>query len=42
VKAGLKVVGASAGPVRPPLVDFDADEEAMLAALVAKASRWNR
>jgi 5-dehydro-4-deoxyglucarate dehydratase len=41
VKAGLKVVGASAGPVRPPLVDFDVEEEAMLAALIAKASQWN-
>jgi 5-dehydro-4-deoxyglucarate dehydratase len=42
VKAGLKVVGASAGPVRPPLVDFDAEEEALLSALIAKTSQWNR
>ena len=42
VKAGLRVVGMSAGPVRPPLVDLDPDEEGQLAALVAEASRWNR
>jgi len=38
----LKVVGASAGPVRPPLLDFDAEEEELLAALIAKTSQWNR
>ena len=41
VKAGLRVVGASAGPVRAPLVDLDAEEEAVLAALVEKAAVWN-
>jgi 5-dehydro-4-deoxyglucarate dehydratase len=41
VKAGLRVTGASAGPVRAPLTDLTAEEEAMLAALVAKAARWN-
>jgi 5-dehydro-4-deoxyglucarate dehydratase len=40
VKAGLRVTGASAGPVRPPLTDLSADEEAMLGALVGKAARW--
>ncbi len=42
MKAGLRVVGKSAGPVRPPLVDLDQEEEALLAGLVAKASKWNR
>jgi 5-dehydro-4-deoxyglucarate dehydratase len=41
VKAGLRVVGMSAGPVRSPLVDLNADEEHRLAALVDEASRWN-
>ncbi|HEX4240160.1 MAG TPA: 5-dehydro-4-deoxyglucarate dehydratase [Steroidobacteraceae bacterium] len=41
VKAGLRVTGASAGPVRAPLTDLTADEEAMLAALVDKAARWS-
>lgn len=40
VKAGLRVVGQPAGPVRPPLVDFDDNESAMLAELVANASAW--
>jgi 5-dehydro-4-deoxyglucarate dehydratase len=42
VKAGLRVAGMPAGPVRPPLVDLDADEESQLAKLVAKTSQWNR
>lgn len=42
VKAGLRVTGRSAGPVRPPLVDFDADEEARLARLIAEVGSWNR
>jgi len=42
VKAGLRVVGADAGLVRPPLVDFDAAEEALLASLVTRASQWNQ
>jgi 5-dehydro-4-deoxyglucarate dehydratase len=41
VKAGLRVAGKSAGPVRSPLVDLDAGEEAILADLVAKAARWS-
>ncbi len=42
VKAGLRVAGKSAGPVRPPLVDLDDAEEALLGDLVAKAGRWMR
>jgi 5-dehydro-4-deoxyglucarate dehydratase len=42
VKAGLRVAGTPAGPVRPPLVDLDSDEEARLASLVAEAAAWNR
>lgn len=34
VKAGAKIVGHDAGPVRPPLVDLSADESAKLAALI--------
>ena len=37
VKAGLRVVGRPAGPVRPPLLDLTADQEATLAGLVARA-----
>ena len=37
IKAGLRVVGRSAGPVRAPLLDLTADEEAVLAELVARA-----
>jgi 5-dehydro-4-deoxyglucarate dehydratase len=40
VKAGLRVVGQSAGPVRPPLVDLDAAEEEMLAQIIASAAQW--
>jgi 5-dehydro-4-deoxyglucarate dehydratase len=39
IKAGLRVVGKDAGPVRPPLVDLDADEQAELAGLIAGASK---
>jgi 5-dehydro-4-deoxyglucarate dehydratase len=42
VKAGLRVVGHAAGPVRPPLLDLEPAEEALLAALVTRASQWNR
>ena len=35
VKAGMKVIGRPAGPVRPPLTDLDDVELAELAALVA-------
>jgi 5-dehydro-4-deoxyglucarate dehydratase len=37
VKAGLRVVGRPAGPVRAPLLDLTADQEATLAGLVARA-----
>jgi 5-dehydro-4-deoxyglucarate dehydratase len=35
VKAGLKVIGQAAGPVRPPLLDLDDGDCAELAALIA-------
>jgi len=41
VKAGLRVTGRPAGPVRAPLTDLDDSELAMLAELVAKAAVWN-
>jgi 5-dehydro-4-deoxyglucarate dehydratase len=34
VKAGCRIVGRDAGPVRPPLVDLRPDEVERLAALV--------
>ena len=34
VKAGARLVGRDAGPVRPPLVDLNADQSARLAALI--------
>lgn len=34
VKAGMRVVGRDAGPVRPPLIDLTPDEDAELAALI--------
>jgi hypothetical protein len=37
VKAGLRVVGRSAGPVRGPLLDLTVDQEVTLAGLVAHA-----
>jgi 5-dehydro-4-deoxyglucarate dehydratase len=37
VKAGMRVVGRPAGPVRPPLVDLDAGEEGELRALLRSA-----
>jgi 5-dehydro-4-deoxyglucarate dehydratase len=36
VKAGLRVVGRSAGPVRAPLIDLTAEEDALLAALIER------
>jgi 5-dehydro-4-deoxyglucarate dehydratase len=36
VKAGARIVGRSAGPVRPPLVDLSDDETRLLAALIAR------
>ncbi len=34
IKAGVRLVGFDAGPVRPPLTDLSEEEEAMLAALI--------
>jgi 5-dehydro-4-deoxyglucarate dehydratase len=34
IKAGMRLTGRAAGPVRPPLVDLDAAEEAELAILI--------
>jgi 5-dehydro-4-deoxyglucarate dehydratase len=42
VKAGLRVCGRPAGPVRPPLTDLQPEEEAVLSDLISKASQWNR
>jgi 5-dehydro-4-deoxyglucarate dehydratase len=36
VKAGVKLVGRDAGPVRTPLTDLDAEEHEMLGALIRK------
>lgn len=36
VKAGARIVGHDAGPVRPPLTDLKADEVTQLAALIDK------
>lgn len=38
IKAGVRLVGFEAGPVRAPLSDLTAEEEAMLARLIAAAS----
>jgi 5-dehydro-4-deoxyglucarate dehydratase len=38
IKAGMKVIGRPAGPVRPPLTDLDEDELAELETLVNKVS----
>lgn len=37
IKAGLDIVGRSAGPVRPPLADLTKEERTMLAALIERA-----
>lgn len=37
VKAGMRLTGHSAGPVRPPLTDLDQDESASLAEIIARA-----
>jgi 5-dehydro-4-deoxyglucarate dehydratase len=42
VKAGLRIVGQAAGPVRPPLLDFEPEEEVLLANLVTRSAQWNR
>lgn len=36
IKAGVRLKGFAAGPVRSPLTDMTEEEEAMLAALVAR------
>jgi 5-dehydro-4-deoxyglucarate dehydratase len=38
VKAGMNAIGRPAGPVRPPLIDLDANEMAELKKLIAKHS----
>lgn len=38
VKAGMRLIGRDAGPVRPPLTDLTADEDAALLALIQKAA----
>lgn len=38
IKAGLRVVGKPAGPVRPPLVDLDPSEQEELGHLIERAS----
>jgi 5-dehydro-4-deoxyglucarate dehydratase len=38
IKAGLRVVGRPAGPVRAPLLDLTPDQEGVLAGLVAHAT----
>lgn len=38
VKAGMRVVGRDAGPVRPPLTDLSAAEEAELRTLIERAA----
>ena len=38
VKAGMKAIGRPAGPVRLPLTDLSAAEQAELAALIAKVN----
>jgi 5-dehydro-4-deoxyglucarate dehydratase len=40
VKAGLRVVGRSAGAVRAPLLDLEPADEARLAELVARTRAW--
>jgi 5-dehydro-4-deoxyglucarate dehydratase len=42
VKAGLRVAGTPAGPVRAPLIDLDPEEMGILSALIEKAAKWNR
>ena len=36
-KAGMRIVGRPAGPVRPPLTDLSADEQGELARIVRSA-----
>ena len=38
IKAGVRLVGYPAGPVRPPLTDLTAEEEAILARLIDRAT----
>jgi 5-dehydro-4-deoxyglucarate dehydratase len=38
VKAGLRIAGKPAGPVRPPLLDLTDAETRMLAELIARAT----
>jgi 5-dehydro-4-deoxyglucarate dehydratase len=41
IKAGVRLAGFAAGPVRAPLADLTAEEEAMLADLVRRNRAWN-
>ncbi|QDP96392.1 5-dehydro-4-deoxyglucarate dehydratase [Microlunatus elymi] len=38
IKAGMKIIGRSAGPVRPPLTDLDQDQLRRLAELINKVN----
>ena len=40
VKAGCRVIGRDAGPVRSPLTDLSAAEDAQLAALIEKVAPY--
>ncbi len=39
IKAGVRLQGFAAGPVRPPLTDLDEEEEAMMRKLIAPHAR---
>lgn len=39
IKAGVRLKGFAAGPVRPPLVDLTEEEEGMLSRLIAAAAK---
>ena len=39
VKAGLRLVGRPAGPVRAPLIDLTPEEDAALAVLIERTKR---
>lgn len=40
VKAGMRVIGRDAGPVRSPLTDLSAEETAELASLIEASAKW--
>lgn len=39
IKAGVRLAGFEAGPVRAPLIDLTTEEERMLAGLIEKAGQ---